>query len=506
VTTGLGGLADSDVRRLAEELDLQIRDEEIRGIRETVGTLLEGAADIHALPVRTRSNHKSRSVWWHPEETPWNAIVTRCEVLPVDSGPLDDVDVGIKDAIAVGGVPMGAGSDVMRDFVPAEDATVVRRLRAAGATITAKTNLDEFAGSGRGTTSVSGRIRNPNDPDRTAGGSSGGSAVAVATGEVDVAIGSDTGGSIRIPASFCGIVGLKPTYGLVPLSGAVENTYSQDTIGPMTSTVTDAATVLDAIAGRDPDDIASLSGAGRRAYEVADYRDRVDSMIPSNRLSAIRVGVLEEGLGEGVSDAVDREFQDGVDRLEEAGAEVRRVSVDHYEYFRPIKNVLSTTEIAAHWWAGATPLRRGGIVAPDYQTGFASRRSRSRGINSFYKAKLVAGMHLLKDDGGSIYTFAQAAREVLKKELEAALDGVDALVSPTMPGTAPRLESASDPGFDYARNTRPANVTRLPAITVPHGSDEGLPVGFQLVGGAFEEAELLETARAAETVFDAPSA
>jgi len=505
VTAGLGELSVTDVRRLAERLDLRIRDGEIHDVRETVATLLEGAADIHGLPVRTGSNATNRSDWWRPKEAPYNAIVTRCEVPPTGSGPLDGVSAGIKDAITVGGVPMGAGSDVMRGFVPARDATVVRRLRAAGATVAAKTNLDEFAGSARGTTSAAGPVRNPHDPEHTAGGSSGGSAVAVATGAVDVALGSDTGGSVRIPASFCGVVGLKPTYGLVPLTGAVENTYSQDTIGPMTATVTDAATVLDAIAGRDSADFASLTGAGRAEYAVEEYRDRVDSATPSERLPTVTVGLLEEGLAEGVSDAVTREFRDGLDRLEEAGAEIRRVSVDHYERFRPIKNVLSTAEIAAHWRAGAAPIRRGGVVDTDYQTGFASRRSRSRGIDPFYKAKLVAGMHLLDDDGGSTYTFAQAAREVLRTELEAALEGVDALVSPTMPGTAPRLESAVDPGFDYARNTRPANVTRLPAITVPHGSDGGLPVGFQLVGGSFEEAELLELARAAETVFEAPS-
>lgn len=505
MTAGIGELSVADVRRLSERLDLRIREEEIHDVRETVAALLEGADEIAGLPVRTGPTTTSRSDWWHPDEAPYNAIVTRCEVPPTGSGPLDDVGVGIKDAIAVGGVPMSAGSDVMRDFVPSRDATVVRRLREAGATVTAKTNLDEFAGSGRGTTSTFGPVHNPHDVERTAGGSSGGSAVAVATEAVDVAIGSDTGGSIRIPASFCGIVGLKPTYGLVPLTGVVENTYSQDTLGPMAATVTDAATVLDAIVGRDPTDAASLTAAGRGGYEVDEYGDRVDSVTPPERLSTATFGILEEGLGDGVSEAVTREFRDGVDRLEEAGAEVRRVSVDHYEQFRPVKNVLSTAEIAAHWRAGAAPLRRGGVVSPDYQTGFASRRARSRGVHPFYKAKLLAGVHLLEDDGGSIYTYAQAAREVLKTELEDALGGVDVLVSPTMPGTAPRIESAADPGFDYARNTRPANVTRLPAMTIPHGSDGGLPVGFQLIGGPFEEAELLELARAAESVFDAPS-
>lgn len=498
-------LSLEETRELADSVGITVRDEEVGQLRDAVESLLEGADELHGVPLPEEQTVADERSWRKPETDPHNAFSTKCDVPPTDSdGLLAGLEVGVKDAIAVAGVPMQCGSDMMRGFVPTADATVVRRLLNAGATITAKTNLDMFAGSARGTTSDHGPVQNPRDPERSAGGSSGGSAAAVATGEVDVALGSDTGGSIRIPASFCGVVGLKPTYGLVPLTGAMENTYTQDHIGPITSTVADAAGVLEAVAGRDRYDPASLTGAGRTEYRVGGYVDAVDS---PGTLDSVTIGVLQEGMGEGVRPAVVDGTEDVADRLADAGATVHRVSVDYYEHFRAVKNVLSATEIAAHWRDDAAPVRRGGLVDPTYQSAFAERRrTRNRGVATFYKAKLLAGARLLTGDAGASYTRAQAAREVLRDEFEAVLDRIDALLLPTMPDVAPLLEDAADPGFDYARNTRPANVTRLPALTLPHGTVDGLPIGVQLVGEAFSEAQLLGIGAAIEPELESPSA
>ncbi len=495
-------LSAEEVHELAETFDITIRDEEIAELRDTIDSLLEGTGELYDLPLPGRLTSSSKRSWRIPQSDSYNAFSVECDVSPTSSeGVLAGRDVGVKDVIAVGGVPMQCGSDVMRGFVPSTDATVVRRLLKAGATITAKTNLDAFAGSARGTTSAHGPICNPHDPDRSAGGSSGGSAAAVAADMVDVAIGTDTGGSIRIPASFCGVVGVKPTYGLVPLAGVTENTYSQDHVGPITSTVADAAAVLETIAGRDSSDPSTFD-TGHAEDRVGGYVDAVES---PGTLESVTIGVLEEGLEDGVRPAVADQTEDAADRFSDAGATVRRVSVDHYEYFRAVKNVLSVTEIAAHWRADAAPLRRGGVVDPTYQTGFAARRrTRDRGVSTFYKGKLLAGAHLLENDIGALYTRAQASREILRNELEAALDGLDALLLPTMPDVAPRLTDATDPGFDYARNTRPANVTKLPALTLPHGTVDELPVGVQLVGNAFTEAQLFRLATLIEPDLASP--
>ncbi|WP_158237407.1 amidase [Halegenticoccus soli] len=421
--------------------------------------------------------------------------MTECTTEPgVDRGPLSGLRVGVKDAIAVADVPMEAASGVLSGFVPRTDATVVRRLLSARASITAKTNLDEFAGSAHGTTAASGPITNPWDETCTAGGSPGGSAVAVARDRVDVALSTDTGGSIRIPAAFCGVVGVKPTYGLVPLTGIVENTYTQDHVGPMANSIRDAARTLEAIAGPDEGDPASLTPTGGESYQIGGYVDAVER---GREPSDLTIGLLREGAITGVDDGVVERTSATLDRLADAGASLQSVSVDGYEHFKAVKNVVSVSEIAAHWRAYAAPYRRGGRVEPAYQAAFAdSRRDASRTMNHFYKGKILAGAYLMRESSGTLYTNARQFREVLREELEDALAGVDVLVTPTTPSTAPRLEEADDPGFDYALNTRPANVTRLPAVTIPNGTVGGLPTGLQLIGSAFDEAELLAAAAA----------
>ncbi len=489
-------LSRDELARLADEFGVGLPDAQAETVRAQVEAFLAPLDDLGALPTAADRRPAGGDRSWHaPETNPYGAVAHWCDAPAADEGPLSGTAVGVKEIVAVAGVPMECGSDVMRGHVPGRDAAVVERLRTAGADIVATLACDEFAGSARGTTGADGPVRNPHDPARTAGGSSGGSAVAVATGDVDAAVGSDTGGSVRIPAAFCGVVGLKPTHGLVPLSGVLENTYTQDHLGPIADSVRGCARLLDAVAGPTPADPASAVAAARDGYRVGGY-DEAAAEPPE--AADLTLGVVEQGLGDAVRPDVVARTEAAVERLAAAGVGVERVSVDGYDRTRPIKNLLSLTELAAHWRAGGAPYRRGGVVDPAHVEAFTARtRAYGDRVGPYYRSKLLAGARLI-ERGGGCYARAQAAREAVRESFEDALAGVDALVTPTTPGVAPRLTDADDPGFDYAYTTRPADVTRQPAVTLPNGDVDGLPVGLQLQAGAFEEARLLGAAARVE--------
>jgi amidase/aspartyl-tRNA(Asn)/glutamyl-tRNA(Gln) amidotransferase subunit A len=491
-------LSPDELDGLAERFGVGLPDAQAETVRDQVNDFLRPLDDVErtATPADRGPAGGERS-WRAPDpgEDPHAAVAHYCDVPPAGDGPLSGVDVGVKEIVAVAGVPMECGSDVMRGHVPGRDAAVVTRLREAGGRVTATLACDEFAGSARGTTGADGPVRNPHDSDRTAGGSSGGSAAAVATGDVDAALGTDTGGSVRIPAAFCGVVGVKPTHGLVPLAGVVENTYTQDHVGPLAGSVVDCARVLDAVAGASPDDPASTAAAGRESYRVGGYAEAATDPPDAADLT---LGVVDEGLGDGVRPEVAARTEAAAEALADAGATVERVSVPRYHDTPVVKNLLSLTELAAHWRAGGAPYRRGGVVDPGHVDALTARtRAHGERLGPYYRSKLLAGAHLL-EHGGRLYTRAQAAREAVRESFEAALDGRDALVAPTMPAVAPPVADAADPGFDYARNTRPANVTRQPGVTLPNGDVGGLPVGLHLQGAPFTEARLLGVAARVE--------
>ena len=483
-------LSTDELVDLGSAFGIPVDDVEASAITEQVNGMLSELDALEQLAVSPETTVSERS-WQPPADDPYNALVVECRVGGGDEadGILAGRRIGVKDIVAVAGIPMQCASSAMRGFIPERDAPVVERLVDAGATITAKTNLDELASSARGTTGFDGAVRNPVDPEHTAGGSSGGSAAAVATDRVDIAIGTDTGGSIRIPASFCGVIGYKPTYGLIPLTGVVENTYTQDHVGPLAGSIADVGRFLEAVAGSDDRDPASLQAAGREGYSVGGYVEAIEEP-PS--LSSVTIGVLDEGFDEGVAAPVEDTTRAAIEQLEDAGAEIRSVSIPEFTYGKAIKNVLSFSELAAHWRDGGAAYRRGGVIDESYQIGLADRTEAAGAeLGAFYKSKLLAGARIIEGHAGRPYTRAQAGREVVRESVRSALDEVDVLGLPTMPDIAPRLEDADDPGFDYARNTRLANITRLPAITVSNGKVDGLPVGFQLMADAFEDAQLL---------------
>ncbi len=499
-------ISDEKIQELGTEFNITVQSDEIDWVAEYVNSGLSGLDDVDDLPVTDSSELGDRS-WLEPQDDPYKAINVECNVPPAGdhSGLLDGLTVGLKDNIMVANIPMNGASKVMKGFVPSADAVVVERIRDAGGRITAKTNLSEFAGGSSNSELTPTKMsRNPHDKDYWAGGSSSGSATAVGRGTVDVALGTDTGGSIRIPSAYSGIVGLKPTYGLVPLHGVIENTYTQDHVGPMTSTVEETARVLEAIAGKTDLDPASMQVAARGEYRVGGYLEAVQD--PTD-LEELTVGVLEEGLeGEPVIEGVENQTKAAIDRLSDEGVSVETVSIEHFEYEQPVKDVVSHAELAAHWRAGGAAYRRGPGESVDeaYQSSFASRiESVNEALGLRYKSRLLIGAALTSQENGRLYTRAQAARDLLRAEYDAALEDVDVLLSPSSPVVAPPADEGwVDSDVDGAYNTRGADVTRLPAITLPNGSVDGLPVGLQLIGPAFREDTVLSAAQSVEPLLE----
>lgn len=482
-----------DLRQLASALNLSLNEDELSGTLDQIDEKLDDIEGIERVTDSERVD-LGRRQWSEPGEDPHNAIVVECHVSTESSGGLvNDMRIGVKDIIAVGGIPMECGSALMRGFVPDRDATVVSRLLSDGAIITAKTNLDPFASGSQGR-SFHGRMVNPHDDAHSPGGSSGGSAIAVATGQVDAALGTDMGGSVRIPAAYCGVVGLKPTHGLVPLTHVFENSYTLDHVGPITDTVADAAKILEATAGTDPRDPATMQAAGAATYQRGGYVDAV-SEVPDPE--TIELGVIEEGLGSGT--AVSREMvertETTLDRLADAGVSVRRQSIPGFDSASVLKETISCIERAAAWRSGGHPYSRGGYVTDRSRYALATRLAApGEDVPIDHKIRLLTGAYLIENQHGRHYERALRAARQLRVSFEEALSAVDALVLPTTPTVAPTLEAA-DRGFSSARNTYPANVTQLPALSVPNGSIDGLPAGLQLIGAAFDEARLLQIGR-----------
>ena len=510
--TVLTEVSGEEIRELAQRYGLDVDTAEAASLAAAVTDRLgDGLDDVYEIPVTDGLENGSDRAWEETDD-PYNAVAVSCRVPPKPdhTDVLAGRTVGVKDNVAVAGVPMQCSSGVLHGFVPSEDATVAARLREAGGTITAKTNLDEFAGGGRGW-SFDGLVGNPRDEERIAGGSSGGSAAAVAADIVDVAVGTDTGGSVRKPAAFCGLVGLKPTYGLVPLTGVVENTYTLDHVGPIARTVEDAARVLSAVAGADRRDPASAAAAGDDAYRVDDYVAAARS--PPDPAD-LRLGVATQGLTDETDDVVAARHRGAVDRLADAGAAVEEVELPHLDVVKHVKNAISYVELAWHWRDGGVPVRRGGGANPFDQLSIRRRfRAGNRELNDFYRSRIFAGAHLMEAHDGRHYARAQAACDVIRADLVETLSGVDAVVTPTVPYLAPELERVASGGLDYdglgdegghgfGRYTKIANVTGVPAVTVPNDVEAGPAVGTQLLGDPFAEADLLGVAGAVADVLD----
>ncbi len=409
-----------------------------------------------------------------------------------DLGPLQGIPIALKDNMVTRGVETTCGSRILAGYRPPYDATLVERLRAGGAVITGKTNLDEFAMGSSTENSAYGPTRNPWDIDRVPGGSSGGAAVAVAAGSALGAFGSDTGGSVRQPASLCGVVGMKPTYGLVSRYGLIAFASSLDQIGPFAQTVADAAVLLGAVAGHDRHDATSYRGA------VPDFAAGLDRGV-----AGMRVGVVPELSGEGTEPDVAAAFRATLDALSDAGAEVVELSLPSTAFALSAYYLIAPAECSANL-ARFDGVRYGLRVEGETVEEMMSS-TRAAGFGAEVQRRILLGTYALSAGYyDAFYGQAQKVRTLVIREFAAAYQQADVLVSPTSPTTAfPLGARTADPLSMYLSDafTIPCNLSGDPAISVPVGLDAaGLPIGFQVMAPALGEEALFRAAAAVEAV------
>jgi len=406
-------------------------------------------------------------------------------------GLLAGVPIGIKDSICTQGIPTTCASRILENFIPPYESTVTQRLAEAGAVMVGKTNLDEFSMGSSTETSAYQITANPWDLSRIPGGSSGGSAAAVASGECPIALGADTGGSIRLPAAFCGVVGLKPTYGLVSRYGLVAFASSLDQIGPFGRTVEDAAILLGALAGHDPKDSTSLK------VEIPDY---TQFLIPD--LKGKKLGVIQETFGQGLDPTVEQAVRQAIQQLKDLGAEVQEISCPRFRYGLPAYYIIAPSEASAN-------LARYDGVKYGFRATDAENlldmytRTRALGFGAEVKRRIMIGTYTLSAGYyDAYYLKAQKVRTLIKQDFERAFEQVDVLVCPTAPTTAFKAgEKTADPLSMYLTDlmTIPVNLAGLPGLSLPCGFDHlGLPIGLQLIGKVLREDQLIQVAYAYE--------
>lgn len=509
-----------EVAAYGRRLGLGLSAAEVRILHERLTELVDAFEQVDELRIpedRPPLRYLQRDPGACPSATddPLNAYIRKCRVEGAGSGPLKGKSVGLKDSIAVAGVPLSLGVRFLEHYVPDFDATIVTRLLDAGATITGKMNMDPFSVGGYGWGGVGhfGRTRHPRDPDWLVGGSSQGSAAAVAAGELDIAFGGDQAGSIRLPASLCGIVGLKATRGLIPYTGIAGIEQSLDYTGPYTRTVRETAAVLDCVAGADGYDPRQ----GSVPEQLPDYTRALGEGV-----EGLRVGVLTEGFGfDGSDEDVEATVREGLATLERAGAKLEEVSVPlHREGARVLMPLLLQgmkmtvdTGLGGAFALGFYPTS---LIA----TMAAASRVHGHEFPPNMKLNLIAGAYLQDYNQGRLHAKVQNLRRTFIRQYDDALSRVDVLAMPTCPFQPTPFHEPS--GYDEAleqtlfggegavdlgvllRNTAPFNYTGHPAISVPSGESGGRPVGLQLVSACFREDLLLRVAQSCEQTSHRP--
>jgi len=498
-------IPSSELNEFAKLWHFQITPEEIddfHQLTEIVSEIVDSADSLQTPEVPQTS--AIRNVGDRPgnAEDPYNAIVRWCSVKADDAtGPLSGLRLGVKDSIAIANIPLTGGSKLLQDFVPTVDSTVTHRLLEAGAEIVAITNMDDLAFSGGGDSSAYGPTLCPYDPSRTAGGSSSGSAAALHYDGVDASIGTDQGGSIRVPSAWCGVLGLKPSYGLVPYLGILGIDQPIDHVGPIARTSSDLARLLQVIAGEDPADPRQYGEIPQRDY------NRAVAQAPSD-LHGLRIGLVVEGFSAevGTDPAVDTAVRSAIHQLTELGATVQEVSIPEHLtagsiVFGTMPEALSflfTGGGNGYHWQG----RYWSELAPALKAGLERYSSE---LSTQVKLALVFGSYMQKQYGGEQYARLSNLRSVIRDAYDRALADCDVLMMPTTPG----LPHLNDPslnlvdrvmrGWGVLSNTSATDISGHPALSLPMSEVDGLPVGVMAIAPRFDDDRLLSLARTIES-------
>ncbi|MDY6959260.1 MAG: Asp-tRNA(Asn)/Glu-tRNA(Gln) amidotransferase subunit GatA [Halobacteriota archaeon] len=430
-----------------------------------------------------------------------NAIETarRVDKGEFKDGKLSGVPIAIKDAISTKGIPTTCASHILSGYIPPYDAHVIELLKSEGAIIIGKTNMDEFSMGTSTETSYFGPVKNPCDTTCVPGGSSGGSSATLAAGDVPLALGSDTGGSIRCPASFCGIVGLKPTYGLVSRYGLVAYANSLEQIGPMACNVKDTALLLDVICGPDKRDSTQVGSDGG-------YLKSIEAGV--NGLKGLKVGVPKEFFSEGegrVDPDVEKSVYDGLSIFEDLGAEMIKVQLPNTKYALAAYYIIAMSEASSNL-ARFDGLRYGLRLDKDKDWHTTFSEIRAKGFGEEVKRRILLGTYALSAGYyGKYYIKALKVRTLIKNDFDIALKDADLLIAPTMPFPAFKIgEKINDPLSLYMAdvNTVPINLAGVPSISINCGYSGKLPIGLQIIGQSFEEGTILKAAYAFEERYD----
>ena len=487
-----------DLERMAEANYFQLNEEEMEAFQSLIPGMFASYDVLDQMPQPVEPiKYRDRDPGMRPkpEDDPFNAIVRRCTLKGASSGKLAGKRIGLKNNVNVAGMPMELGSLLLEGYVPDTDATIVTWMLDEGAEIVALLNLENFAFSGAGDTSARGPVRNPHNTDHLAGGSSGGSGAALYYDDIDITIGGDQGGSIRIPASWCGVVGLKPTHSLVPYTGIGGLDATFDHAGPMTRTVEDAALTLEVIAGKDPLD------PRQKDVPVQAYTQALGKGV-----SGLRMGVLTEGFGLSNSQPdVDQAVHKSVEVFSELGAQITEVSIpDHLSAGAVVWGLLAEGA-TAYIQSNGTGYHWQGLYNPGLaETLGKARQAQGNDLPPTAKLVLLIGSYMKEQYHGRMYAKAQNIRRVLRASYDRVLEQVDVLVMPTTPMTAHRHVANLGPhgtishGWNMLNNTAPFDMTGHPAISIPCAKSQGLPVGLMLVGRHFDDATLFQASHAFE--------
>jgi len=488
----------AEIEECSKEFGLQLSEEEIEDYLELYPNIIKEISTLREYGGRTLQPKQGETRRWGTPtgaENPNNEFVVLTDITNDKSGILDGYRVGLKDNISVAGVPMTCGSSMFWNYTPASDATVVTRMLNEGASIVGKLNMEDFAFSGSGEISANGPTINPNDSEHLAGGSSSGSAAAVVSGQVDMSLGTDQGGSVRVPAAICGCVGLKPTFGLVPYTGIVGLGPSFDHVGPLANTVSDCAVMLDAIAGCDQMDPRQQ----QTPHSDSDFLSFTD---PGN----ITLGRLEEGFGDGIEPAVSDTVDNALDSLQNADFEITDSSIPLHDTGGPaISMGVMLEEITALFRSEGVGYFMNGYYDTQFADYFSQAiRLRANELPQTLKLTLSLGQYLKEKYQSRFYFKANNLRPNLRHAYDTVFDDVDVLVMPTTPKTAHKRKpdvmrtELLTRGMEMSTNTVQFNMTGHPAISLPCGDVDGLPVGMMIVAPRGEDRQLLQIANKVE--------